>query len=271
MHQWAAVHNQMTMITGMKHKTSEQHIELGRSKNIKGFRDLLKISNWFEQFNPFSQQQTKLYSLSTGYTAEEYDEINCYDDELMGYNIQKNLDCKSVEEAKVSRNKQVRKLQSLKKGIIAESRTVYIDPLILFNRLTILIERTEKIADYFQYELIPLPTSLFKDSFMRKSKKSSLATYLTRFSNRNNKRKRKVNKGFHTWSAKRLYMENLECSEEENEESDEAEIENNEETQEGLQHLKETGSIFGIDGGALLHRVVWNTAGSYGEILLQHK
>ena len=66
-------------------------------------------------------------------------------------------------------------------------------------------------------------------------------------------------------------MENLECSEEENEESDEAEIENNEETQEGLQHLKETGSIFGIDGGALLHRVVWNTAGSYGEILRQYE
>ena len=66
-------------------------------------------------------------------------------------------------------------------------------------------------------------------------------------------------------------MENLECSEEENEESDEAKIENDEEIQEGLQYLKETDSIFVIDGGALLHRVVWNTAGSYGEILLPHK
>ena len=117
------------MITGMKHKTSEQHIELGRSKNIKDFKDLLKISNWFEQFNPFNQQQTKLYQLSTGYTAEECDEINCHDAELMGYNIQKDLYCKSVEEAKVSRNKQERTLQSLKKGIIIESQTVYIDPL----------------------------------------------------------------------------------------------------------------------------------------------
>ena len=75
-HQSAAVHNQMTMITRMKHKTSEQHMELGRSRNIKDFKDLLKISNWFEQFNPFSKQQTKLYSLSTGYTAEECDETN---------------------------------------------------------------------------------------------------------------------------------------------------------------------------------------------------
>ena len=64
---------------------------------------------------------------------------------------------------------------------------MYIDPSILFNRLTILMERKEKIDDYFQYELTPLPTSLFKDSVMRKTKKSSLATYLTTFSNKNNK------------------------------------------------------------------------------------
>ena len=39
MNQCAAVHNQITMITGMKHKTSEKHIELGRSRNIKDFKD----------------------------------------------------------------------------------------------------------------------------------------------------------------------------------------------------------------------------------------
>ena len=75
----------------------------------------------------------KLYSLSTGYKVEEFDETNCVNAELIGYNIQKDLDCKSVEEAKVSCNKQVRTLQSLKKGINVESQTVYIDPLILFN------------------------------------------------------------------------------------------------------------------------------------------
>ena len=62
-------------------------------------------------------------------------------------------------------------------------------------------------------------------------------------------------------------MENLDCGEEENEESDEAEIENDEEIQEGFQHLKETDNIFVTDGGALLLRAVWKTAGSYREIL----
>ena len=111
MHQCADFYNQMTMITGMKHKTSEQHIDLGRSRNTKDFQDLLKISYWFEQFNPFSKQEKKLHQLSNGHRVEECDEINCDDAELIGNNIQKDLDCKTVEEAKVSRNKQVRTLQ----------------------------------------------------------------------------------------------------------------------------------------------------------------
>ena len=48
-------------------------------------------------------------------------------------------------------------------------------------------------------------------------------------------------------------------------EKNEAGIENDEEIQEGLQHLKKTDSIF-VDGGAILGGVVWNTTETYGEI-----
>ena len=113
--------------------------------------------NRFEQLNPFSQKQTKLYSLSTGHTKEECDEINCDDAKLIGYNMQNGLDCKRVEERKVNRYKQVRTIQPLKKGTTIESQVVYIDPSIIFNGLTILMERTEKTADYFQQELCKSP------------------------------------------------------------------------------------------------------------------
>lgn len=104
------------MITEMKYKTSEQHIELGRSRNIKCFKVFLKIRN------PFSQLQTKLYFLSTqlySVSTEECEEIHCDDDaELIG--------CKIAEEATVSLTS-----QPLEKGINIESQTVYIDPSIL--------------------------------------------------------------------------------------------------------------------------------------------
>ena len=166
MHQCAVVHNQMTMITGMQHKTSEQHIKLGKSRNIRDFKDLLKVRDWFERYNPFSKQQPKLYSLSTGYTSEESDDINCDKAEEIRFNIHKDLDCKSLDEAKNSSKKQVKTLKSLKKGISIDNQTVFIDPSILFNRLTILMQRTENISHYFQYDLTPLPTSLFMDTLM---------------------------------------------------------------------------------------------------------
>ena len=67
----------------------------------------------------------KLYSLSTGYKVEECDETNCDNAESIGYNIQKDLDCKSVEEVKVNCNKYVRTLQSIKKAINIECQ-IYI-------------------------------------------------------------------------------------------------------------------------------------------------
>ena len=106
--------------------------------------------NRFEQLNPFSQKQTKLYSLSTGHTTVECDEVNCDDAKLIEYNMQNGLDYKRVEERKVNRYKQVRTIKPIKKGTTIESQAVYIDPSIIFNGLTILMERTEKTADYFQ-------------------------------------------------------------------------------------------------------------------------
>ena len=40
------------------------------------------------------------------------------------------------------------------------------------------IERSDHMASCFQYELTPEPTSLFKDGFIRKSKKSVLSKAL---------------------------------------------------------------------------------------------
>ena len=50
MHKCAGIQEAMTMMTDMKTKASEQHIELGRSSD---FQDLLKIQEWFDQHEPF--------------------------------------------------------------------------------------------------------------------------------------------------------------------------------------------------------------------------
>ena len=44
-HQCNAAHNQMRMITGMDHKTSEQHVKFGRISKIRDLKYLLTSIN----------------------------------------------------------------------------------------------------------------------------------------------------------------------------------------------------------------------------------
>lgn len=51
---------------------------------------------------------------------------------------------------------------------------VVIDPLTIFQRICISKQSEEDLKGYLQYELAPYPLSLFDDSGMRKTKKSTL-------------------------------------------------------------------------------------------------
>ena len=63
--------------------------------------------------------------------------INCDDAETVGENIQKSLDNVTVEEAKIPKNDQIKTLDILQTGIVIDSETLYVDPLILFTMLLI--------------------------------------------------------------------------------------------------------------------------------------
>ena len=68
MHKCVGIHETMTMMTDIKTKASEQHIELGISRCKRDFQDLLKIQKWFDQHEPFDVKEVKLRSLSSGLT-----------------------------------------------------------------------------------------------------------------------------------------------------------------------------------------------------------
>ena len=174
MHRCASVHNAMSDLTGLLHKTSEQHTELGQSRIKRDNADLQKIINWFCYHNPFSVEDPSLRSLSTGLTAMKENGINCDDADSVGRSIQKKLDNVCIEDAKFCRKDQVKTLDSLWPSITIRKKVVHIDPAILFTRLTAILQREECVAEHFKYELTPEPTALFKDGMMRKSNKSIL-------------------------------------------------------------------------------------------------
>lgn len=103
LHKCAGIHNAMTTATNLKHKTSDQHIELGISRCKRDFEDLSKIQVWFSQHEPFNMNERRLRSLSSGLTATDSDDVNCHRTEDVGAKIQQQLDNVCVTKAAVSK------------------------------------------------------------------------------------------------------------------------------------------------------------------------
>ena len=153
-------------------KTSDQHEELGKSRIHRDFEDMQKILEWLDISNPFDSTRQTLQSLSSGLVADET--INCDNAEEVGMKIQSKLDQQSIYKCMIQRANQVRSLGTLRNVVKINKQNVNIDPTRLFTRLIVLLERCSDLTPYFQYELTPIPTSLFADNMMRKPNKASL-------------------------------------------------------------------------------------------------
>ena len=160
--------------------TSEQHVELGKSRCQRDFDDLTEVFRYLHQFNPFNINDGRLRSLASGLAAESQDKINCDEAETVERLLQESLDNISVSAASVPSSKKIRSLIRLSKAVKINNETVHIDPTALFMRLIVLVDRADDMSKYFHYELTPIPCSLFKDSFMRHPIKSLLTEALIR-------------------------------------------------------------------------------------------
>ena len=180
MHQCAAVHLAMTQLTGLQHSSSEQHVEMGKSRTHRDSADLMKILHWLEGHNPFTRCDSALTSLSTGLTARNDDGINCDSAEEVGQAIQNQMDGCAFSDVTVKKRSTIKTMIQLQKGIIIGEKTVFINCRNLFNRLIILAERSEDMQPFFQYELTSTPSSLFKDGLMRKPDKAALGKLLSK-------------------------------------------------------------------------------------------
>lgn len=179
MHGCASVHNSMTELTNLQHKTSEQHVELGRSRIKRDNSDLEKLDQWFNTYNPFLENESSLKSIFSGLTSCDEDNINCDQTEAVGNRINVKLDNVVVTDATIKKKDQIRTLECLKVGVKIDKENIYVDPMLLFSRLLVIVERDDNMLKYFKYELTPEPTSLFDNGVMRKATKSNLAKMIT--------------------------------------------------------------------------------------------
>ena len=248
LHKFGEIEQSMRAVTNTKRESSEQHVELGRSRRQRDFEDLQKILSWFHRFDPFECTDTRLRSLSSGLVAQVGDGINCDDAEEVGYEIQKRLDNQAVDDAKVKTSEKVKSLIKLSTAVKVDDKDLHIDPSVLFLRVILLVERADDPVEYFSYELTPVPTSLFRNKFMRKPAKSLLAKELISDQKKSNRgKKRKLD----------------ECDDDEDEEDNILPA-----LPVNLEDLNMSrSSKHVVDGGALLHRIDWQTPSLVADLI----
>ena len=128
------------------------HKELFAAKVKGDHGDYTKLKSWLEDQSPF-EAGGDLVAIDTDLTDIE-GKITCDREEDIGSLIQNQITGKSFSECSFKEKSQI------------------IDPLTLFLRLVVMVERRpkEKIEKYFEYELNLYPISLFKHKCMRFTK-----------------------------------------------------------------------------------------------------
>ena len=122
--------------------------------------------------------------------------------------------------------------------------------MVLFCRLLILFQRYDNIEEYFAYELSPFPMSLFKDNMMRKPTKSVLAKHLT---------------------DRCIQVDDGENENEDDEEIDALDVPDATDEIPSAVNTEMDDVVYVVDGGYLLHRVVWGKLSTYGEVIQQYQ
>ena len=248
LHASGGYHEALCSLTKNVRNTSFQHDDFGKGRLQRDFSDLEKaVKNWLNMpsHNPFDQNRTTLQALDSGLTADE--KVNCDEAEEVGKKIQKKLDGSSWTVATVKRSEKAVTLVSLKPTIRIANETVVVDPLVLFSRLIILMSRFGDISGFFSFELAPVPTSLFKDNFMRKPNKASLSHALDKI---------------YTKSVEGNLIQEIEDEIEESDDEDDLNSSQPAAIESNHHHV--------IDGGYLLRRVVWDNDVTFRELIQRY-
>ena len=174
-HKCATVHTAMLTLTDLVQSADEVHHEdSSKSKAKRDFTDTTKLLQWLEACNPFDTVDTRLRSLTTGVSASETNLVNCDNAEDVGAAIMQHMSGLPYCDVTIKKADKVVNLSQVGTIAVPKAKGINIDGAVLFSRLLIIMSRCSNIAGYFAYELTASPSSLFKDTFMRKPEKAML-------------------------------------------------------------------------------------------------
>ena len=212
--------NALENFTCVQSGTSEQHKDLRPSSERTDNTDLSLFLQWLEAHSPFVDCQSELMvSISTGIVADS--SVNCDDAVQVGQTAIAKMMGKTYAKLTLRRKDKVKSFVAMKNTVRVRGEDVVVNPSLLFNRITCILNTSSELDVFLQYELAPQPPALFVDGQMRKSAKSALGNVVK--------------------------------------------------TMVTCQKAIPDASIFVLDGGHLLHSVVWPKPATYQEVCETYK
>lgn len=171
MHAMNSVCEELEDLCNIKLDTTDQHVDARDSRVERDITDVTKLMEWFSCHNPFPQFP-HIMSISSGIIGD--DNINCHQAYQVGLISMESMKNLTFDNIKLKRANRIASLLMVTSSVKVHGEKVAIDPLLLFQRISITKQFEDNLQQYFEYELAPYPLSLFDETGMRKNKKSSL-------------------------------------------------------------------------------------------------
>lgn len=161
--------NEMESFCNVSFATTEQHVDSREYRLKRDVADLEKLLSFFNIYDPFPETD-KITSIFSGIVGN--DTINCHLAYEEGVKSLKTIVGNNFGNVKFQRKKKVRSLKTIQSSLKVNGETVAIDPLLLFQRISLNIHSKEDMEYYLQYELAPFALSLFTEHGLRKNVKA---------------------------------------------------------------------------------------------------
>ena len=163
-------------VTGTRRLTSDQHVEMGSARTAKDMENMMVITTYLRDRNPFADDDPTLRNIATGVVADA--SVNVHNTKEVRHAILKDMEGHTAADL-VSRKKTQVKTLAAKKSVKVDGCPVTADPQLLFQRFITAANTTyEGKKELFQYEC-SFPSSLFESAdFLRQASKASLADEL---------------------------------------------------------------------------------------------
>ena len=137
-HEDSATHEKMTSITSLHLTSSEENIEMGKTRCKADQRDEQKLSSWFKYHITFMVSESlngSLKAVAFGIIANELASVDSDKAKSIGQEIQKSLDGIELGQPKVKRKDGITAIDKITHGIIVDGKQIIIKPKVLFTRL----------------------------------------------------------------------------------------------------------------------------------------